>query len=561
MHVVPAATEQRFPALPLYPSMSILLPALLCGATWILWRFFRPYAAKSPLDNLPGPARTSFLRGNLGDLFNRHGWDFHDRIAAEYAAVTRYHGMFGTRGLYVSDAKAMHHIVVKDQHVYEEPTWFLAWLGIAFGPSLLSSMGEEHRKQRKLLNPVFSNANTRDLTPIFYSTIHRLRMAVEKQVGDTTAEVDVLNWMGRTALELIGQGGLGYSFDPLTEDSRNVFGDAIKTFIPLTFALHYYRLLYPKVRNIGSPAFRSAVVKLIPSKNLRALRALVSTMQTQARLIFDGKKRALAEGNKAVMHQIGEGKDIMSILMKANMDAKGEDKLPESHVVGQMSALVTAATDTTSNALSRLFHLLAQHQDIQDRVRAELLEASINGADIPYDTLVELPWLDAICRESLRLYAPVTMVSREVREDIVLPFAEPIRGLDGSMLDEVLVPKDTTIIVGIRACNRNKAIWGDDVLEWKPERWINGLPASVTAARVPGLYSNLMTFLGGGRACIGFKFSQLEMKVALSVMLRAFRFHLSDKEIYWNLAGVNYPTIGKESNRPAMILRLEPLKH
>ena len=67
------------------------------------------------------------------------------------------------------------------------------------------------------------------------------------------------------------------------------------------------------------------------------------------------------------------------------------------------STLVFAATDTTSSALSRTFHLLAQHQDVQDKIRAELKDASPDGTDIPYDELVSLPYLDAVCRETLRL--------------------------------------------------------------------------------------------------------------------------------------------------------------
>ncbi len=65
-----------------------------------------------------------------------------------------------------------------------------------------------------------------------------------------------------------------------------------------------------------------------------------------------------------------------------------------------------AATDTTSNALSRILHLLTTHQDVQDKLRAEILEAG-QGQDIPYDQLVELPYLDAVCRETLRLCVTV----------------------------------------------------------------------------------------------------------------------------------------------------------
>ncbi len=60
--------------------------------------------------------------------------------------------------------------------------------------------------------------------------------------------------------------------------------------------------------------------------------------------------------------------------------------------------------DTTSNALSIIIHLLVQHQDVQNKLREEVRAASAAcSGDIPYDELVELPYLDAICRETLRL--------------------------------------------------------------------------------------------------------------------------------------------------------------
>ena len=62
-----------------------------------------------------------------------------------------------------------------------------------------------------------------------------------------------------------------------------------------------------------------------------------------------------------------------------------------------------AATDTTSNALARTFQILAENWDVQDKIRAEVLENAPDGEDIPYDTLIALPYLDAVCREALRL--------------------------------------------------------------------------------------------------------------------------------------------------------------
>ena len=81
--------------------------------------------------------------------------------------------------------------------------------------------------------------------------------------------------------------------------------------------------------------------------------------------------------------------------------------------------------------------------------------------------------------------------SRRSRQDSILPLSEPIRGVNGKMMHEILVPKDTTIFVGILSSNKNKDIWGEDAHEWKPERWLSPLPDSVMEAKIPGVYSNL----------------------------------------------------------------------
>ena len=59
--------------------------------------------------------------------------------------------------------------------------------------------------------------------------------------------------------------------------------------------------------------------------------------------------------------------------------------------------------DTTSNALAITLLLLAEHPEIQDKLRNEILESSDSSQDIDYDLLVSLPYLDAVCRETLRV--------------------------------------------------------------------------------------------------------------------------------------------------------------
>ena len=74
-----------------------------------------------------------------------------------------------------------------------------------------------------------------------------------------------------------------------------------------------------------------------------------------------------------------------------------------SYVLTDHRALLFAAMETTSGALARILHKLSERQDVQDKLRQELVAARSDKEDIPYDELISLPYLDALCRESLRL--------------------------------------------------------------------------------------------------------------------------------------------------------------
>ena len=71
-----------------------------------------------------------------------------------------------------------------------------------------------------------------------------------------------------------------------------------------------------------------------------------------------------------------------------------------------VSSFTFAGTDTTSNALARILHLLCLYPKVQEKLRKEIVDArGANGdLDLAYDDLIELPYLDAVCRETLRLY-------------------------------------------------------------------------------------------------------------------------------------------------------------
>ena len=73
----------------------------------------------------------------------------------------------------------------------------------------------------------------------------------------------------------------------------------------------------------------------------------------------------------------------------------------------------------------------------------------------------------------------------------MLPFSEPIRGRDGTLMNEVVVNRGVSVFAHFQASNSNKALWGEDADEWKPERWLKPFPSVLEEAHIPGVYSNL----------------------------------------------------------------------
>ncbi|KAH9841449.1 cytochrome P450 [Rhodofomes roseus] len=542
-------------------SLSLLFLAFCSWGLWQLLTYVRYRITTAHLKRIPGPPAdaASFWFGHLKQFFARDGADFQRHVARDYGSVVKMSGFLGSPLLYVADPKALHTILIKEELTWHETPEFIATNSIVFGANaLVSTLGAHHSRQRKLLNPVFSVNHMRHMLPLFYNVVYKLRTAIESRVGNSgePRDIDMLGWMSRTALELIGQGGLGYSLDPLVQDTTNAYGKALKSLAPGLQSLRLYRKVTVITPKIVPAWLRRAVVGMFPRGTaVHTLKEIVDTMDFQSRAIYDAKKAAFYKGDAEVVKQISEGKDIMSILMRANALADAADRLSEEEVVAQMSILIFAGMDTTSNALSRILYLLAQHPEVQEKLRQELLSAG--AADgIPYDELNRLPFLDSVCRETLRVYPPVTLLFRAATQDTILPLSEPIYTTDGTRMDEIPVVKGSQVMLGFLGCNTSKAVWGEDAHEWKPERWLSPFPSSVTEARIPGVYSNIMTFLGGKRACIGFKFSEMEMKVVLSVLLTKFTFALSDRPIVWNVAAVSYPSADTYSEKPEMPLRV-----
>ncbi|KAI0059725.1 cytochrome P450 [Artomyces pyxidatus] len=546
----------RAPSLPAVFSFRAWSVGLLAAAIFYI---VGHWIKQTPLWKIRGPPSVSFITGNYSQMFHVGAADFHKYITKTYGRVIRINGFFWDSQLVVSDPKACTTILLKEQDVFEEAHWFLEGHRHALGVGLLATLGAHHRRQRKLLNPVFSIKHMRSLTPLFHGITHHLCDVLQTKVAGGPAEINMVEWLNRLALELIAQGGLGYTFNSLDPDvEENEFGKAVKEFTPTLSSLIVFRRAFPLVSR-WPKRLRRFGAKLLPLPMVHNMIRVTDILKKCTKEIYEEKKALLERGDDVFKQQLSEGKDIISVLMKANIDAPAEDRLPDEEILGQMTTLLFAASDTTSSALSRILQLLSQHPVIQENLREELNEACSRSGktDLDYNELVSLPYLDAVCRETLRVFPPVAFAYRVTRADTSLPLSQPIQTATGAQ-SSVFVPCGTAVAVNIIGLNRDPHIWGADAAEWRPARWLGALPATVAEARIPGVYANTLTFIGGGRACIGFKFSQLEMKVVLSHLVRAFRFSPSKTEIVWKFGGIASPSVkGSTDVRPQLPMVVE----
>ncbi|KAJ7935175.1 cytochrome P450 [Mycena leptocephala] len=514
------------------PPLSATSLAILVSCTYIFYWLSR----RSPpsFRNISGPPSEGFVLGNIPRLISADGYDFHADLAQNYGGVVMLHAICGAKQLYVFDCAAMHSILVKDEAIYNMPDAFIAANHLMFGPCLVSTSGLRHRRGRKIMNPVFSPGRLRDILPILYNITHEMSATISSNLKDSeTGEMDMLKILSTTALEFIGQAGLGHSFasqSDALEGMKQLLFAAKRMIIPMQ--------VLPFLLRTTPPALRRWMIDFVPLPNLRLARDLVDVMDKNSRTILEKKRDAIAKGDVAVMEQIGQGKDITSLLLRARDNTTQEDQLPEEELLGQMNVMIFAGTDTTSTAMSRCLQELAQHQEIQDRLRDEVTKAAVDG-DLSYETLCGLPLLEAVCRETLRIMR-------------FFPSANPCLAWTRDRLLK-FCPRGTIVHIGIKAANTNRAVWGPDALEWKPNRWLAPLPQTVVDAQIPGVYPKLMTFIGGPRGCIGFKFAEMSMKVLLAVLVKDFVFSLSDQEIVWKLGQAEAPSVDGKQMLPMIV--------
>ncbi|KAH9483187.1 Cytochrome P450 monooxygenase 75 [Psilocybe cubensis] len=173
--------------------------------------------------------------------------------------------------------------------------------------------------------------------------------------------------------------------------------------------------------------------------------------------------------------------------------------------------LLLAGRDTTMCLLSFAVYMLAEHPDIETRLRNEILE-KVGANETPtYDQMREMKYMRAFLNEVLRLYPPVPADSRISTKATVLP-SKKAGG------KPIYVPANTTVLYSVTNIHRREDLWGPDALKFDPDRFIDERLKKYFTPN-PFIFC---PFNAGPRICIGQQFAYHEATFYLVRLLQQF---------------------------------------
>ncbi|EJU01814.1 cytochrome P450 [Dacryopinax primogenitus] len=433
----------------------------------------------------------------------------------EYGSTFGARVVLGNYKVYTVDPRALSHIL-NHTDIYPKPEYLQNILAsMVGGRGLLLAEGEEHKRQRRIMNPSFSLGHIKEIMPIFFDTAHQLRDSLNSILAKVSesegTEIDMFSWVTRAALDVIGQAGFGYRFNALHDESNELF-----------CAVHDMIEAAGKSPLLGILMGRFQLLRHLPLEYNRKMTEARATTRRIGMALIRKEKAAVQQEMQGKLEKSNVGRrDLLSALIRANMSPELalHQRMSDDEVLAQISTFIVAGHETTASGLAWTLYSLSLSPRVQDKLRLELQQASEEAPCM--EELSALPYLDAVLKESLRLWCPVRSTVRVATRADQIPLSTPLVDRQGRRHDYVQVQAGDVVGVESVVVNHAKEFWGEDAHEFRPERWEEGLEK---VKEIPGVWAHTMAFLGGARACIGYRFSVMEMKAILFTLIRAFEF-------------------------------------
>nr|QVK45587.1 cytochrome P450 [Brachionus paranguensis] len=370
--------------------------------------------------------------------------------------------------------------------------------------NLINSTGVRWKRMRNIMNPTFSSAKIRELSPDLIKCTERL---IEILDHEQEKSINITNFFKRFTMDSIWNCAFGVDAEIQINRDNEYFVNCEKTFqiygeknLPILIGMyfHEFRALTFSVLNLMNKLMSKFV-------NIESRLPLFWFMNRVFKIVDKRKQDGIRKRDYLQLLIDAEGSTSGDINLKADSfsNVQLEKKMTIDEIKQNVTLFMFAGYETTSTMLSYSAHTLAKYQDEQKRLYDEIKEFfdSDNDAKIDSDSVQKLEYLDMFLKEVMRFYPIGPMTRRCTKKTNV-------KGID--------IPKDLVIAVDALSVHFDPDVWGPvDPKEFYPERF------SKEFKRHPCAF---MGFGAGPRNCIGMKFALVELKIALCKILLKYEF-------------------------------------
>jgi cytochrome P450 len=336
------------------------------------------------------------------------------------------------------------------------------------GEGLIVSEGDEHRRQRRLMQPAFHRQRVEGYARVM---VEQAEQACERWRDGAT--FDAAQEMRRVTLSVVCQTLFG----------TGAVGEAEEADRAMTDVLKHFR------------AFRVAPAHILERLPLPESRRFRGAWERLDRMIY----RMIAERRR----EGGDRGDLLSMLLLAR-DEEGGGALTDAQVRDQAMTIFLAGYESTALTLAWAWYLLARNPEAEARLHEEL-DAVLGGRLPTYEDLPRLEYAGRVLNESMRLYPPAWRLVRWA--------------IDDCEFGGYVIPAGSQVIVSQYVMHHDERYFPDP-FHFDPERW-------APEARAARPQYSFFPFGAGRRRCLGEVFALMEGVLLLATLARRWRLRLA----------------------------------
>ena len=483
-----------------------------------------------------GP-KPNFLLGHLDEAFGDNNVPNVSKMINEYGSIVAYY-LGGSPALLVTDEELLKAVQIKDFHLFMDRQSFVKGTGHPdqyHRASLLFCERNRWRELRSILTPTFNASKLRSMISTIDSCVEELveNFEAEAETGserdsvDDSKDFDCYELYQRFTMDVIARTAFGIRCNsqksqnhPFVINSRAVLMErarflvALNMFFPeFEFILYPLRVAWLHIQEMftisGTTYLHNACREILEARRQQTTdrRDLLQAMM-DARMASDEVAKTKASSLTATSGEpTGLAKAEPETAQTTNSAPSPSTNrkfttMTDAEIVGTSFIFLEAGYETSSTTLANVTHMLIEHREWQDRLRKECQELFERDSKFDYNVVSDLPSMEAVIFETLRLYPPVSyLVNRIAVEDY--------------RFGDRVIPKGTMITAPLPQLHRDPSYWPEPD-KFDPMRFYKEAKAQISP-----IY--WQPFGQGPRNCVGMRFAMLEVKMALANILIKYR--------------------------------------